>query len=210
MLAKHQNCTPKRGHLSAEHERMLAVESAITPEVIAAREYRTIADRADVPQMFAEYQRRRGLLIPMCSPDGISIAYQLRPDKPRYRDGKHIKYETPGGVRCIIDIHPSMHDQARDVSAELWVTEGIKKGDALTSRGCCTVSLVGVWNWQRKGEPVPCWDHVALEGREVYVVFDSDVMVKEGVQLALERFVAFLEERGALVRVVYLPEPSDE
>lgn len=195
--------------LSEQHRRMLIVESSITPEVIAARGYRTITSRADIPPIFAEYQCRLGLLIPMYSPDGITTGYQLRPDRPRFRDGKYIKYETATGTRCIIDVHPSMRVRAGDPNTELWVTEGVKKGDSLASRGLCTISLVGVWNWQRKGQPVPCWDHVALTAREVYVVFDSDVMFKEGVQLALERLSAFLEQRGADVRVVLLPEPSD-
>jgi hypothetical protein len=57
---------------------------------------------------------------------------------------------------------------------------------------------------------LPCWDHVRLDGRRVYVVFDSDVMVKENVQLALERFVEALGGRGADVRVVYLPDAPDD
>jgi hypothetical protein len=40
----------------------------------------------------------------------------------------------------------------------------------------------------------------------VRVIFDSDVTVKPEVQLALSRLVAFLESRGAKVRIVYLPD----
>ncbi len=31
----------------------------------------------------------------------------------------------------------------------------------------------------------PCFDHIRLEGREVFVAFDSDCMSKENVQDAL-------------------------
>jgi hypothetical protein len=102
-----------------------------------------------------------------------------------------------------------MHEAARDPARDLWITEGIKKGDSLTSRGECAVSMTGVWNWQRDGELLPCWQHIALEGRVVRVVFDSDVMTKPEVQLALERLVGTLEDRGAKVLVVYLDDGED-
>jgi hypothetical protein len=148
-------------------------------------------------------------VIPTHSPDGITASLQVRPDRPRVRGGKAIKYETPADSRCILDVHPSMHAAVRDPSQTLWITEGLKKGDSITSRGECAISLTGVWNWQRDGEPLPCWEHVALEGREVLVAFDSDVMVKPEVQLALERLVAFLEGRGARTLVVYLSDAAD-
>ncbi len=56
---------------------------------------------------------------------------------------------------------------------------------------------------------LPAWESVALKGRIVYVVFDSDVMVKAEVHAALERFGAFLKGRGAHVSYIYLPHGSD-
>jgi hypothetical protein len=43
----------------------------------------------------------------------------------------------------------------------------------------------------------------------VYIAFDSDAMTKPGVFLALTRLKPFLESRGAIVRVVYLPSADD-
>lgn len=196
---------PERRQLSDKHRHMLEVESAISPEIVARRGYYTAFTRADVPDLFPAYQRRLGLVIPTYSPAGIT-SYQLRPNKPRNRKRK---YEQPTGMGCILDVHPDNMGAVADASVRLWITEGVKKGDSFASRGECAISLSGVWNFQRNGEPLPCWDHVALEGREVYVVFDSDVMVKREVQLALERLVAFLEDRGARAQVVYLPEVAD-
>ncbi len=145
----------------------------------------------------------------MFSPDGETNNYQLRPDKPRKpKKGKPAKYMTPKGSSSILDVHPRNMGKVGDPSVDLWITEGVKKGDALTSHGLCAVALVGVWNWQRSGELLPCWEHGALQRREVFVVFDSDVMVKPEVQQALERFVTSLEGRGASVRVIYLPDPG--
>lgn len=184
---------------------MLEQESAIGPEVIAARPYYTATRRADVPEVFKGKQRRRGLVITTLSPSG-ERGYRLRPDKP-IKPGR--KYEQPAGVGCILDVHPFNLERVRDASVDLWIVEGEKKADCLTTRGECAIALAGVFNFARDGEPLSCWEHVPLEGRRVYVVYDSDVLTNWRVQLALKRLVAFLEGRGANVLVVYLPEVSD-
>lgn len=194
--------------LSSDHTRMLLDESGISPEIAAERGYRTVRRRAELSEYKAYQRRVPALLVPVYSPDGETTLSQLRPDNSRKdKKGKPLKYETPGGSKVILDVHPRMRERVRHRGGgELFVTEGIKKADALTSRGAPTVGGIGVWNFQRGGELLPCWNHVALKGRRVYVVFDSDVMAKENVQLALERLVAALEKRGADVRVVYLPD----
>jgi len=186
---------------------MLFGESGISSGIAQERGYYTARRRSEVPEVFKNYQRKPGLVVPVYSPDGTSRSWQLRPNKPRKdKKRKPLKYETPGSSKVILDVHPSMLEEVRSGEGDLWITEGIKKADALTSRALPTIGLIGVWNWQRDGQMLPCWDHVRLEGRRIYVVFDSDVMVKEGVQLALERLVAALEGLGAEVLVVYLPE----
>jgi hypothetical protein len=200
--------------LSDEHRRMLLEESGIDPKIVAQRGYRTVCNRTEIPGCFPRWQRVRGLLAPMFSPDGETTSYQLRPHKPIVRkDGDAPKYETPHGSQMIVDVHPRNRDKVRDASVPLWITEGIKKGDSLASRGVCAIALAGVWNYavaETHGkELLPCWDHVALKGRRVYIVYDSDVMVKKDVQLALERLVAALEAWGADVRVIYLSEVLD-
>ncbi len=191
---------------------MLFDESSIDPAIAAERGYRTASQRADLPATFKAYQRRTGLLMPMYSPNGESGSHQLRPDRPRKdKGGDPIKYETPAGTPIIADVHPRNLDRVSDPAEDLWITEGIKKGDALASRGACAISLIGVYMFRKpkSAEMLACFDHVALSGRPVRVVFDSDVMVKAEVQLALERLVGDLEDRGARVRVVYLPDGAD-
>jgi hypothetical protein len=186
---------------------MLFEESGIAPGVAEERGYRTARSRSGTPEILKGYQRKPGLVVPTLSPDGITRSCQLRPDKPRKdRKGKPLKYETPGGSGAILDVHPRMRERVRSGTGDLWVTEGIKKADALTSRDLPAIGLIGVWNFQRDGEMLPCWDHVRLQDRRAFVVYDNDVMVKEGVQLALQRLVRDLERRGAEVLVVYLPD----
>jgi hypothetical protein len=198
-------------HLSDKHRHQLVVESDIAPDIVAERGYRTVRGRAEL-QEFEEYQRRSGLLIPVRSPSGAT-GRRLRPDRPRKgKDGKPRRYEQAAGTPNMLDVHPRSVEALGDADVDLWVTEGEKKADSLTSRGLCSVALFGVWGWcvtSTKGrELLPCWGHIVLKGRRVYVVFDSDVTEKENVQLALERLVAALEARGAEVLVVYLPGPE--
>ena len=200
--------------LSDSHRRMLYEESGISPDLAAERGYYTARTAAEVPGCFAGYQRKPGLLIPMFSPDGETKGYQLRPDRPRKKkNGEPLKYETPDGISPVVDVHPRMLEEARSGDGLLVITEGAKTGDATTSRGVCTAVLAGVWMWcVPKVKPYrlkACFDHIRLKGREVLVVFDSDCMTKAGVQEALEALVGALEGRGALVRVVYLPDAPD-
>ena len=64
--------------------------------------------------------------------------------------GEAVKYLSPKGQPSHLDVHPRNLHRIRDISESLWITEGLKKGDALTSRGCCVVVLTGVFNWRSK------------------------------------------------------------
>src|SRR5215207_9414168 len=101
--------------LSDKHREMLEVGSAIAPEIIGARGYRTVR-RADVPVDFAGYQRRNGLVMPLYSPDGITTGYQLRPDRPRRDErGAHNRRrssEDAWGRRR--PQHPALDDRRRE------------------------------------------------------------------------------------------------
>lgn len=200
-------------NLAKHHEKMLVEESGIASGLIEARGYRTTGKKVELKKLgFSEKQcNTPGLLVPVHSPAGGIATYQHRPDEPRIgKDGKPVKYETPSGSGMALDVHPSARGKLADPTVPLFVTEGVKKGDALASRGLCAVALLGVWNWRGsngKGGKValPEWEYVALNGREVYVVFDSDVMLKPGVYAALSRLKPFLEGRGADVAIIYLP-----
>jgi hypothetical protein len=194
--------------LSDSHRRQLE-ESAIAQEVALARGYRTIRSRSEVPDVYANWQRRLGLLVPTHSPDGKTSGYQLKPNKPiRRKNGSAPKYETPSGSRITLDVNPLMIDEVRGGDGDLWVTEGPKKVDALTSRGLPTVGIIGVWNFAQPGSrsriPLSCWNHVRLRGRRIIIVYDADARTNPDVQEALRRLVAMLEGLGAEALVVYL------
>jgi hypothetical protein len=190
--------------LASHHETMLREESGITQEVIDTRGYRTVDTKRELKRLgFSERQcNKPGLLIPVYSPTGDIATYQYRPDKPRIdKKGRPIKYETPSGTRMVLDVHPVAQEMLGNPSIPLFITEGLKKSDALVSRGLCAVTLLGVWSWRGTNEhggktALYEWDYVALNnGRRVYIVFDSDVMLKPGVHEALRRVKALLESR---------------
>src|SRR5215211_7330051 len=113
--------------LSDSHRRQLKA-SDISDEVAAARGYRTIRSRSEVPDEFADWQRRLGLLVPTYSPDGETAGHQLRPDKPiKRKSGDAPKYETPHGSRITLDVNPLMLGEVRRGDGDLWITEGCKK-----------------------------------------------------------------------------------
>lgn len=200
-------------YLSVAHKKMLAEDSDISEEVIDARGYRTVDKKADLRRLgFSDTQcSTPGLLIPIYSPTGEKILYQFRPDEPRIRDGKIVKYETPRGSTLTLDVHPFARGKLGDPSTPLFVTKGIKKGDALVSQGLCAAALLGVWSWRGTNPwggkvALPEWEYVARNDREIYVVFDSDIMLKPEVHAAMLRLKAFLEGGSVTeVRIIYLP-----
>ena len=67
-----------------------------------------------------------------------------------------------------------------------------------------------MWNWRGTNGSggkvaLPDWESVALNGRDVRIVFDSDVTAKPEVRAALRRLSEFLVSRKAQVRTLYLP-----
>ena len=148
---------------------MLRVESGISPEIIAACGYRTATVQAELRRLgCAERQCLvPPLVIPVWSPHGAIALYQSRPDTPRIREGKPVKYETLGGARMALDVHPSVRHLLADPRVPLFVTEGIKQGAALASRGYCAVALLGVSNWRGTNDAggkvaLADWECVAL------------------------------------------------
>jgi hypothetical protein len=197
--------------LLPQHAAMIEA-SAISPEVATARGYFTATRKAELATLgFGAAQRNvPALVIPIHGVDGEIRTYQSRPDHPRIKDGKPLKYETPRGSRMCLDVPPAALSRLADPAAPLVITEGARKADAALSAGLCCVALLGVWNWRGRNEhegltALPDWESVALNGRDVYLCFDSDVNEKPAVYAALKRLKAFLESRGASVKIAYLP-----
>lgn len=198
--------------LAAQHTRMLA-ESKVTPEAAHARGYRTVTEKTRLESIGITKAGRSvpGLLVPSRGANGEVWGYQYRPDTPRLRGGKPVKYETPVGQRNGIDIPPDCLEQIGDPRVPLWVTEGVKKADAGACAGLCVVALPGVWSWRGRNShggktAVPDWHDIALNDRRVVLAFDSDVVRKPAVRHALSELAGYLGAKGAKVEHCHLPD----
>ncbi len=190
------------GSLLPQHARQLH-ESGIAQEVAILRGYRSIERKTALEQLGFSKQQRSvpGLLLPVWNVFGQLATYQYRPDQPRVKDSKPLKYGTPFGTRTVLDVPPMACPWIADPKRPLFITKGIKKADAMVSRGLCCIALLGVWNWRGTNEwggktALADWDAIALNAREIYIVFDSDIMTKPAVRMALGRLKVFLESRG--------------
>ncbi len=202
---------PWGSRLFAQHVAKLT-GSAIDPAVAHERGYVSADTKAQLEREgFAASQRRPpALVIPLWSVTGERSGAQLRPDEPRYVDGKAAKYETRAGQKMLLDVPPRVRPHLGNPARPLVITEGPLKADAAVSAGLDCVALLGVWNWRGTNKDggrvaLPDWELVALNGRRVVIAFDSDAMLKESVHGALGRLGEFLRRRGADVAYAYLP-----
>lgn len=187
--------------------------SALTDEVIMERGYLTILRATKLKDKgFSNSQGGPpGLLLPVHAPDGSQALCQFRPDNPRTNSrGKKVKYETPAKAGLRIDVPPRCRAKLGDPGTRLWITEGIKKGDALASAGECAIGLLGVYGFKHKNEfgvvtISADLDYIAWKGRDVYIAYDNDVMVNPQVKKAMETLSEHLKRKGASVYLVYIP-----
>lgn len=198
--------------LTAAHAAMLEA-SAVDADVAHERGYVTVNEKAMLARAgFSTAQQIvPGLLIPTWNVHGIRASYQYRPDRPRSKNGRELKYETPAAKPGLVNAHPRIISKLGDPADTLWITEGAKKADAAVSVGITCVSIPGVWSWRgRNGHDgktaLACWETIALNGRNVVLAFDSDAATNVNVHDALGRLRSFLESRGAKVKFCTLPD----
>jgi hypothetical protein len=207
---------PRRTLAPAHRSELYA--SGISDEIIVAMGVYTETEPAGLRALgFSAHQARcvPCMVFPSHTPDGRTL-YQIKPDRPyRNEKGDVVKYMSPAGGNTGIGVLSQRVAELADVSVPLVATEGMKKMGAAETHGLLTLSFSGVWNWQRKNKetgervPYPEWEQIALDGRTVYVAFDSDAMRKEDVHKALQALISYLGGRGALVKIVYLPDEDD-
>jgi hypothetical protein len=189
-------------NLLPQHAELLAA-SAVAPKVAKERGPWSATKKVQLKDLgFSDLQCRvPAFVMPVFDVTGQVAFHQIRPDEPRAdREGRPRKYETPSGVRMALDVHPSIRQQLGNPQRPLFITEGIRKADSAISHGLCCIALLGVWNWRGGNDlggktALAAWESIALNGREVFIVFDSDVMIKPNVYQALVRLKAFLEGR---------------
>lgn len=197
-----------------QHAQELAA-SKIHPDIARERGTTSVDTKAMLDRISIAKPGRLtpGLLFPIHGIAGV-VGWQYKPDDPRISEstGRPIKYETPTRQPNRLDLHPRMHRHLSDPDVPLFITEGIKKVDALLTAGVnAPVGLTGVWNWRgtdpetRGKRAVPDWQDLALNGRTVYIGYDHDVMRNSGVRDAAVQLAGYLRSKGATVWFVWVP-----
>ena len=212
-------------NLFTHHRKMLA-DAAISDEVIKARGYQTIGRPTNGDDRSRQRLKRLGisskitkvdtafpgLLIPLYRATGEQLGAAYRPDKPPKDDkGKPRKYVMPAGRPPVLDVHPFNRDRIIDPTVPLWITEGVKKGDALTTARACVVTLAGVFNWRSQLATLGDWEDIPLPGRKVFICFDADAATNPNVAKAMKRLGQWLRSKGAEPKYVVVPgRPEDK
>jgi Domain of unknown function (DUF3854)/Family of unknown function (DUF5906) len=135
----------------------------------------------------------------------------LRPDGDKKDDIRYTN-EPLAGVVAYFPPNVDWPSIVDDADTTLIITEGELKAAKACREGYPTIGLGGVWNFRSSSlglSFLPCLEAFNWVKRRVYIVFDSDIIVKSGVQDALNSLAEELMLRGALPFIVLVPEGHD-
>ena len=197
--------------------------SGITPtqaktlrlEFLSGLEVKTLND---------SYSELCAIKIPYLDPSNLAKPLAARPSWPAFYRLRYLRQipETKGDIRYTNEpgagvcayFPPCVNWPAliSDVTKPLIITEGEFKAAKASLMGHATIGLGGVWNFRAKSLAygfLPELEGIAWAKRDVYIIFDSDILEKEGVQNAFNALSSELHMRGALVYLVLLPPAVD-
>lgn len=148
------------------------------------------------------------------APTGFTRVRYFDPPEVGGLHKRAIRYQQPKGTAPAIYLPkvPGLNWAAvlADPTQPLIITEGEIKALSVTSNtGTPTIGLGGVFMWADNKIVLPILNEAAWARRRVFVVFDSDIDTKIGVQLAEARLAQWLLKRRAVVHSCRLPPASD-
>jgi hypothetical protein len=199
--------------------------SGLSDDHILASGFSSITDPVKIAAMLGwkHPAKKLGpcLVIPYRNRDGTFNGYRrLRPANPRKnkKDGKPIKYEAPVGLPNHAYFPPGTVATLDNPQTPLLITEGEKKAAKADQEGFPCIGLAGVYAWQKKRprgsdgkaigprELIDDLASIPWQGRPVYIVFDSDAITNPNVRWAEWHLAKVLAAKGAVVKVVRLPQ----
>ena len=130
------------------------------------------------------------------------LRYYSAPHLPRYTQPK--KSGTHAYFPRVKDW--TWREVAKDQSIPVIITEGEKKALAACLQGLPTIGLGGVHNYQSSGQILPEIVALGLQGRTIYVIYDSDAATNPHVLAAEGRLMReLIFDHKADVKIVRLP-----
>lgn len=193
--------------------------SGLSPDTIRAAGLYSEHDRKKLADLvgWQNWPQAMGaaLVFPYNDLDGNRVFSRVKPERPKKaRNGRPQKYLQPRGVKPCEYYPPGAVEKLLGGSTQVVITEGEKKALCLMQRGFCAIGLSGVRNWQPGGQVsklLPGLERIEWRGRNVFIAYDSDVTTNQHVLAAEQLLAATLTSRGAIVRVVRIPEgPNGE
>lgn len=141
--------------------------------------------------------------------------FRLKLKSPIEADDGTVKYLSPKktkGFGNIPYVLPEVQKLAENYSPNkpIFITEGEKKAAKATLEGFPCIGLSGVWCFKDKeSDFLPQLEAMNLKHRTIYIVFDSDIGNKVGVQHAELRLAVELINRGSKPLSIRLPNEEN-
>lgn len=179
----------------------------------------SLVDTKNVRKLGQHLNNRAGLLIPYYNPEGVKtkqwrFRYLEEPSGIAASAKKIQRYTQPIGVTPQL-YFPKNHAWDKTIknpSKAIYITEGELKACCGCKHKFPTIAVGGVFNWKSKKRllpEIPDMDLINWQGREVYLVFDADLKENMMVQKALRELSRLLINKGAIPKVVFIPELQD-
>jgi len=188
------------------------IESGIPKEIHHLLGYRCVT-REEAYELVG--YKFSGWVVLFCDPKGNpylnkgKLFYRLKPDPEELKGDDPPKYLTPKDAGCRPYFSRLATEKKYKTCKKLFITEGEKKADALTHYNFPCIALSGVSSWKDKrsgySKPLPELEEFNWKNRQVYLVFDSDIISKIEVILALKSLSEFLNGKEAKVLIILLP-----
>jgi hypothetical protein len=211
---------PSESQLSEAHRARLRERYGLTDETVDRCGFSTVTRGSVIAQHLGwKYPARNlgaCLAIPYFTADGSPTGHlRLRPDNPRKKNAKPVKYESRVGSQNRAYFPPGISAAINDPTLRLIITEGELKAVKAQQEGLATIAVAGVFNGQKKqvdGQPRELIDDLAAivwNGRPAFIAFDSDIVTNRHVQQAEFQLAEMLKAVGASVKVIRIPPGPD-
>lgn len=129
-------------------------------------------------------------------------------------NAKDQRYDQPTNITTEVYIPPLLNWlKYLETDKPLFITEGELKAACATARGYPTIALGGVWNFcsRKKGiQLLPIFDELKLQGRQVYIVYDSDSVSNPMVIQAENELCKQISTKRCAPFVVRLPNVGED
>ncbi len=211
-------------------------DSFITPEIAETAGIVRVDSVEGAAKVSAKLKRGEdysGLIFPYRMPESTNDRiYRLRRDHPTLEQSggttkETKKYMSSGYDRNDFYFSPQAKaDWLKDISIKAVFVEGEKKTLALQRyfverhERILVVGLAGVWNWKgRNGKAknnsgksqattgaINDFDHILWDKRETEIIFDADAANNQQVKAARNGLMKELTGRGAIVRILEMPD----